>query len=107
MAEDGFNKITINTANGSTELISEPYKNKGSGFILSPEALKLYSALGGGKLLDLVGSGPEARGFASVGQGGRIEGGLPLPAPQPVFPRYVEAEEGGGTPAKPEKKPKA
>jgi methionyl-tRNA synthetase len=60
-----------------------------------------------GKLLDLVGSGPEARGFASVGQGGRIEGGLPLPAPQPVFPRYVEAEEGGGTPAKPEKKPKA
>lgn len=52
--EDGFMKITINTANGATELISEPYKNKGSGFILSPDSLKLYSALGGGKLLDLV-----------------------------------------------------
>lgn len=52
--EDGFQRITINTANGATELISEPYKNKGSAFILSPSALKLYSALGGGKLLDLV-----------------------------------------------------
>jgi len=52
--EDGFMSITINTANGATELISEPYKNKGSGFVLSPDALKLYSALGGGKLLDLV-----------------------------------------------------
>jgi hypothetical protein len=35
-------------------LISEPYKNKGSGLVLSPTNLKLYSALGGGKLLDLV-----------------------------------------------------
>ncbi len=52
--EDGFTQITINTANGSTDLISEPYKNKGSGFVLSPSSLKLYSALGGGKLLDLV-----------------------------------------------------
>jgi hypothetical protein len=52
--EDGYESITINSANGSTELISEPYKNKGSGFILSPKNLKLYSALGGGKLLDLV-----------------------------------------------------
>ena len=53
-AEDGFQKITITTANGKTELISEPYKNKGSGFVLSPASLMLYSALGGGKLLDLV-----------------------------------------------------
>ena len=52
--EDGYMSITINTANGATELISEPYKNKGSGFVLSPTNLKLYSALGGGKLLDLV-----------------------------------------------------
>jgi methionyl-tRNA synthetase len=47
-----------------------------------------------GKLLDLVGSSADARAFASVGEGGRISGGLALPAPQPVFPRYVEAEEG-------------
>lgn len=52
--EDGYMAITINTANGPTELISEPYKNKGSGFVLSPSALKLYSQLGKGLLLDLV-----------------------------------------------------
>lgn len=52
--EDGFTSITINTANGATQLISEPYKNKGSFFVLSPASLRLYSALGGGKLLDLV-----------------------------------------------------
>jgi hypothetical protein len=52
--EDGYMAITINTANGPTELISEPYKNKGSGFVLSPSSLKLYSQLGKGLLLDLV-----------------------------------------------------
>lgn len=51
--EDGYMAITINTANGATELISEPYKNKGSGFVLSPSSLKLYSQYGS-KLLDLV-----------------------------------------------------
>lgn len=52
--EDGYMAITINTANGPTELISEPYKNKGSAFVLNPKALKLYSQLGKGLLLDLV-----------------------------------------------------
>ncbi len=52
--EDGYMAITINTANGPTELISEPYKNKGNGFVLSPSSLKLYSQLGKGLLLDLV-----------------------------------------------------
>lgn len=52
--EDGYMAITINTANGPTELISEPYKNKGSAFVLSPASLKLYSQLGKGLLLDLV-----------------------------------------------------
>lgn len=52
--EDGYMSITINTANGPTELISEPYKNKGSAFVLNPKALKLYSQLGKGLLLDLV-----------------------------------------------------
>lgn len=52
--EDGYMAIGINTANGASELISEPYKNKGNGFILSPDALKLYSQLGNGLLLDLV-----------------------------------------------------
>ena len=62
-----------------------------------------------GRLLDLVGSAPGARDFASVGEGARIEGGLALPPPQPVFPRYIEPEEGtgDGKPAKPEKKPKS
>lgn len=52
--EDGFTSITVNTANGPAELISEPYKNKGSAFVLSPSSLKLYSALGKGRLLEFV-----------------------------------------------------
>jgi hypothetical protein len=52
--EDGYMAISINTANGASELISEPYKNKGNGFVLSPNALTLYSQLGNGLLLDLV-----------------------------------------------------
>jgi methionyl-tRNA synthetase len=50
-----------------------------------------------GKLLDLVGSANDARDFAHVGAAHKIEGGLMLPAPAPIFPRYVEAEEGAPT----------
>ncbi len=42
------------------------------------------------KLLDLLGVPAEARGFDALGQGGRLAAGATLPAPQPVFPRYVE-----------------
>ncbi len=45
------------------------------------------------KLLDLLAIGAEARSFAALGPKGRIKAGLTLPAPSPVFPRYVEAEE--------------
>jgi methionyl-tRNA synthetase len=33
-----------------------------------------------------------ARSFAVLGAGGRMVPGTTLPAPQPVFPRYVEPE---------------
>lgn len=54
-----------------------------------------------GKLLDLVGSASDAREFAHVGAAHKIAGGLTLPGPAPIFPRYVEAEEGAasGSPA--------
>lgn len=42
------------------------------------------------KLLDLLGQGEGARDFAALGA--RIAGGTPLPAPAPVFPKYVEPE---------------
>jgi methionyl-tRNA synthetase len=54
-----------------------------------------------GKLLDLLGVAPDRRDFAAVDAGadaGRIEAphrlapGAALPAPSPVFPRYVEPE---------------
>jgi methionyl-tRNA synthetase len=45
------------------------------------------------KLLDLLAIGAGARGFAALGPQGRIKAGVILPAPSPVFPRYVEAEE--------------
>jgi methionyl-tRNA synthetase len=45
------------------------------------------------KLLDLLAIGPDERGFAGLGAQGRIKAGVTLPAPAPIFPRYVEAEE--------------
>jgi methionyl-tRNA synthetase len=42
------------------------------------------------KLLDLLGQGAGQRSFASLGQAGRIAPETALPAPQGVFPRYVE-----------------
>jgi methionyl-tRNA synthetase len=46
-----------------------------------------------GKLLDLLGVPPDdERTFAKLGGGSRIAAGTKLPAPSPVFPRYVEPE---------------
>ena len=44
------------------------------------------------KLLDQLGVPAEARDFAALGPGGLLKPGTKLPPPQPVFPRYVEAE---------------
>ena len=50
-----------------------------------------------GKLLDLLGVPADARDFARLGADQRIAPGTQLPAPAPVFPRYVEppAEKAG------------
>lgn len=42
------------------------------------------------KLLDLLAVSPGERQFAHLAQ--RLKPGTPLPAPQPIFPRYVEPE---------------
>ena len=44
------------------------------------------------KLLDLLGIANDAREFSYVGAMNRLVSGAPLPAPAPIFPRYVEAE---------------
>jgi methionyl-tRNA synthetase len=53
------------------------------------------------KLLDLIGVAPGDRDFAAIDAGDeagrfsaphRLQPGTPLPAPRPVFPRYVESE---------------
>ncbi len=44
------------------------------------------------KLLDLVAVPEDERGFDHLGVGGRLVSGRTLPAPQGVFPRYVEPE---------------
>ncbi|GLK80975.1 methionine--tRNA ligase [Methylopila turkensis] len=44
------------------------------------------------KLLDLLAVPEDARSFASLGGAGRLAPGATLPAPQGVFPRYVEPE---------------
>jgi methionyl-tRNA synthetase len=48
------------------------------------------------RLLDLTGISREERRFDRLGQTGRIAPGAPLPAPEPVFPRYV-AEDAAAT----------
>ncbi|MGH6866176.1 MAG: methionine--tRNA ligase [Methyloceanibacter sp.] len=44
------------------------------------------------KLLDQLGVPKDARDFPALGHAGRLKAGTELPTPQPVFPRYVEAE---------------
>jgi methionyl-tRNA synthetase len=44
------------------------------------------------KLLDLLGVPSELRNFANLGGSCRIAAGTKLPAPVPIFPRYVESE---------------
>lgn len=46
-----------------------------------------------GKLLDLLAVPETGRGFASLGEPGRLVAGSLLPAPEGVFPRYIEPEE--------------
>ncbi|HVV92870.1 MAG TPA: methionine--tRNA ligase [Hyphomicrobiales bacterium] len=43
-------------------------------------------------LLDLLAVPAGRRGFAALGAAGRLAAGTALPAPRPVFPRYVEPE---------------
>jgi methionyl-tRNA synthetase len=46
-----------------------------------------------GKLLDILGVPASERGFDRLGDAGkRLASGMALPAPAPVFPRYVEPE---------------
>ena len=49
----------------------------------------------GGKLLDLLSVPEDARDFGNLGEAGRLKPGTELPAPTPVFPRYVEPEGEG------------
>ena len=42
------------------------------------------------KLLDLLAVPADKRAFDSLGEGGKLTGGVALPAPVGIFPRYVE-----------------
>jgi methionyl-tRNA synthetase len=46
------------------------------------------------RLLDLLAVEPGERSFAHLGAAGRLVPGRDLPAPQGVFPRFVETEPG-------------
>jgi methionyl-tRNA synthetase len=50
-----------------------------------------------GKLLDVLGVPANERDFSTLGGQHRIAAGAKLPAPTPVFPRYVEAEDRRGS----------
>jgi methionyl-tRNA synthetase len=46
-----------------------------------------------GKLLDLLGVGPDERDFCHAGEANALQEGAPLPPPAPIFPRFVEEDE--------------
>jgi hypothetical protein len=50
--EEGYESFMVRTAAGNTNFVSEPSKNKGRGFILDQDRLKLYSP--NGKLFEPV-----------------------------------------------------
>jgi methionyl-tRNA synthetase len=50
----------------------------------------------GAKLLDLLAVPNDARTFAALGSAGRLSAGVTLPAPVPVFPRWVAPEADKG-----------
>ena len=50
---------------------------------------------GAAKMLDLLAVAPDERSFAHLGAGPRLKPGQPLPVPQGIFPRFVEAETAG------------
>ncbi|HEY3791101.1 MAG TPA: methionine--tRNA ligase, partial [Bradyrhizobium sp.] len=54
--------------------------------ILAQPAMPEASA----RLLDILGIATDARNFAALGGAARIKPGALLPAPMPVFPRYIE-----------------
>ncbi len=56
-----------------------------------------------GKLLDLLGVGDDARDFSHATPEHRLFSGAPLPAPAPIFPRYVEADDATDKDAKAKK----
>ena len=45
------------------------------------------------RMLDMLAVPDEGRTLAAIGEAGRLAAGTPLPAPSPVFPRYVESKE--------------
>jgi methionyl-tRNA synthetase len=45
------------------------------------------------KLLDLLAVAPDRRSFADLADAAELAPGTALPAPEPVFPRYVEEAE--------------
>lgn len=54
--------------------------------------LQPFMPTSAGRLLDQVGVAEQGRGFDRFGPTGRLTAGTPLPAPQGVFPRFVEPE---------------
>jgi methionyl-tRNA synthetase len=46
-----------------------------------------------GKLLDLLAVPQDKRAFVHATAAGALEAETVLPAPAPIFPRYIEAEE--------------
>ncbi len=60
--------------------------------------------IGAGKLLDALGQGPGACGFAALGEAGRLKPGTAIPPPAGAFPRYVDPDD---PPVEPDSKAKS
>jgi methionyl-tRNA synthetase len=56
-----------------------------------------FVPVGAAKLLDLLAIPTSARDFKSLGGAGRVKAGTPLPAPAPIFPRFIEKDAEGAS----------
>jgi methionyl-tRNA synthetase len=72
-------------------------KRQGTVLYVTAEVLRQVAILAqptmpvsAGKLLDLLGVPAAARQFSEIGGHERLAPGTPMPAPAPVFPRYIE-----------------
>ena len=84
----------LDAAAGDLEALAARHDDQ-SWRMIAQTLLAAPDKIAAAKLLDLLSIPAAERNFAALGGNKRIAAGVALPAPSPVFPRYVEPEAKG------------